>query len=144
MLVKEIMTRNVVTVHPEATLKELVKILKEHRINGVPVAIKDGTLVGVITMTDLLRILKDINYWDAIEKLKPGLGIKEAFASEKEKSTVAKKMTKQVNTVTEDDSVDHVLDLMCKHNIHTIPVVKDGKLIGIVGATDVVSACFLG
>jgi len=44
MLVKEIMTRNVVTVHPEASLKELAKILREHRINGVPVVNKDGSL----------------------------------------------------------------------------------------------------
>ncbi len=143
MLVKEIMTRNVVTVHPEASLKELARVLKEHRINGVPVVNKDGSLAGVITMTDLLRILKEINYWDSIEKMRPGLGIKEAFSTEKEQATVSKKMTKQVNTVSEDDPVEHVLDLMCKHNIHTIPVVKDNKLIGVIGATDIVNLSFL-
>lgn len=143
MLVKEIMTSNVITVRPDTTLKELAKILKEHRIKGVPVVTKDGILVGIITITDLLKILKDINYWDYIEKVKPGLGVREAFIREKEEATVGKKMTKQISTVSEDDSVDHVVDLMCKHNIHTIPVVKDNKLIGVIGATDIVNVSFL-
>ncbi len=143
MLVKEIMTRDVVTVKFETTLKELVKILKEHRIKGVPVVSEDGTLVGVITMTDLLKILRDISYWDNIEKVKPGLGVKEAFTREKDEATVGKKMTRQAYTVSEDDTVDHVVDLMCKHNAHTIPVIKDNKLIGIVGATDIVYVSFL-
>jgi len=143
MLVKEIMTKEVVTVRPEAPLKELAGIIKKHQINGMPVVSEDGTLVGIITMTDLLKILKDINYWDSIEKIKPGIGVKEAFMREKEKATVAKKMTTHVTTVSENDSIEHVVDLMCKHNIHTIPVVKDGKLVGIVGATDIVSVSFL-
>lgn len=143
MLVKDIMTKDVVTVRPEAGLNELAQILKEHRINGVPVAKDDGTLVGIITMTDLLKILKDINYWDNIEKIKPGIGVKEAFLKEKEKATVAKKMTTQITTVSQEDTVEHVVDLMCKHNIHTIPVVKDDKLIGVVGATDIVGVSFL-
>ncbi len=143
MLVKEIMTSDVVTVRPGSTLRELAKIIKEHRINGVPVTAEDGTLVGIITMTDLLKILKEINYWDSIEKIKPGIGVKEAFVREKEKATVGKKMTKQVTTVSENDSVEHVVDLMCKHNIHTIPVIKDNKLIGIVGASDIVYVSFL-
>ncbi len=83
------------------------------------------------------------NYWDTIEKIKPGIGVKEAFVREKEKATVGKKMTKQVTTVLENDSVEHVVDLMCKHNIHTIPVIKDNKLIGIVGASDIVNVSFL-
>jgi len=143
MIVKEVMTRDVVTVSPDTKLCDLAKVLREHRINGVPVTIKDGTLVGVITMTDLLKILRDINYWTQVEKVKPGIGVKEALVKEKEECTVEKKMTRGVNTVTEDDSIDYVLDMMCKHNIHTIPVVKENKLVGIVGATDIVSINFL-
>lgn len=143
MLVKEIMTRNVVTVSPSNTLKELAKVLKEHRINGVPVTTKDGTLVGVVTMTDLLKILRDINYWDHVEKIKPGIGVKDALLKEKDVCTVEKKMTKGVNTVTEEDTVDYALDLMCKHNVHTIPVVKENKLVGVVGATDIVGINFI-
>jgi len=143
MLVKDIMTKKVISAHPDMTLKELVGILIDHRINGVPVVNRDETLAGVITMTDLLKILKDINYWASIEKLKPGIGLKEAFIKEKKEATVGKKMTEQVSTVSENDPIENVLDLMCKHNIHTIPVVKDKKLIGIIGAADIIKASFL-
>lgn len=143
MLVKDIMTRDVVTIRPDTTLKELTKILIEHRINGVPVVTGDFRIAGVITMTDLLKILRDINYWDNIEKVKPGIGVKDALLKEKEYVTVEKKMTKTVSTVSEDDSIDHVIDLMCKHNIHTIPVVKEDKLVGVIGATDIIKISFL-
>lgn len=138
MLVKEIMTRNVVTVRPNVTIKQLIDILSQHRINGVPVVDGGGDLVGVITRTDLLRMLKDINYWGAIEKVKPGMGVLDALLKEKESLTVSKKMTNAVDTVSEEDPIERVVDLMCKHSIHTIPVVKDDKLVGVVGATDII------
>lgn len=143
MLVKDIMTRNVISVKPGASLRELTRILTDYRINGVPVVEDDGNLVGIITMTDLLKILRDINYWDGIEKLKPDVGIKDALLQEKEHVTVSRKMTTMVSTVLEDDPVDRVIDLMCKHNVHTIPVVKNNKLVGVVGATDIVKLKFL-
>ena len=143
MLVKDVMTRNVITVPPGTTLRELAKVLKENRVNGVPVVSKDGTLIGVITMTDLLKMLRDINYWGQVEKVKPGMGVRDALLKEKETATVETKMSKGVNVVTEEDDVEYVLDLMCKNNIHTIPVVKGNKVVGIIGATDIIRINFL-
>ena len=142
MKIKDIMTRNIISITPEASLKELAALIKQHRINGVPVVTKEGALVGIVTMTDILKILRDIYYWAELENVKPGLGVKDALMAEKEKATVETKMTTGVRTVKEDDSVEDILKIMCKHNIHTIPVTKDGKLIGIVGVTDIVYAIF--
>jgi len=142
MKIKDIMTRNIISITPEASLKELAALIKQHRINGVPVVTKEGALVGIVTMTDILKILRDIYYWAELENVKPGLGVKDALMAEKEKATVETKMTTGVRTVKEDDTVEDILKLMCKHNIHTIPVTKDGKLIGIVGVTDIVYAIF--
>ncbi|MBU1852864.1 MAG: CBS domain-containing protein [Candidatus Omnitrophica bacterium] len=138
MKVKDIMTKDVITVTHKTSLKELVSILKEKRIHGVPVVGEDGVLVGVITLTDMLKILQRIVYWEDIEQLKPGIGIKDALVRQKEDTSVGKNMTTSVNTVTEDEPVEKVLELMCRHNIHTIPVVKENKLVGIIGATDIV------
>jgi len=143
MLVKEIMTKEVVTIRPEVTLAEVVRLLKQHRINGVPVVTVGGVLVGIITMSDLLRLLRDINFWDKVEQIKPELSVKDAFLKDKEKAIVEKKMTHGVITVTEDETVERVLDLMSTRNIHTIPVMRDDKLVGIVGAMDIVSLNFL-
>jgi len=142
MKIKDIMTRNIISITPEASLKELATLIKQHRINGVPVVTKEGALVGIVTMTDILKILRDIYYWAELENVKPGLGVKDALMAEKEKATVETKMTTGVRTVKEDDTVEDILKLMCKHNIHTIPVTKDSKLIGIVGVTDIVYAIF--
>ena len=141
MKVKEVMTKNVITIKPETSLKEFASLIKEHRINGAPVVDEAGKLVGVVTMTDMLKILHDIYYWDEIEKVKPGIGIKDALIKEKDTATVGSKMTTAIRTVNEDDAVEDVLKIMCKHNIHTIPVVKDKKLVGIIGATDIVHIC---
>lgn len=143
MLVKEIMTKEVVTIRPEATLAEVVRLLKQHRINGVPVVTAGGVLVGIITMSDLLRLLRDINFWNKVEQIKPELSIKDAFLKDKEQAIVEKKMTHGVITVTEEETVERVLDLMSTRNIHTIPVMRDDKLVGIVGAMDIVSLNFL-
>ena len=142
MKIKEIMTKNVISITPEASLKELATLIKQHRINGVPVVTKEGALVGIVTMTDILKILRDIYYWSELESVKPGLGVKDALLAEKEKATVETKMTTGVRTIKEDDTVEDVLRLMCKQNIHTIPVTRDGKLVGIVGVTDIVYTVF--
>ncbi|OIO35491.1 MAG: hypothetical protein AUJ74_05815 [Candidatus Omnitrophica bacterium CG1_02_44_16] len=143
MLVKEIMTKEVVTIRPEATLAEAVRFLKQHRINGIPVVTDGGVLVGIITMSDLLRLLRDINFWNKVEQARPELSIKDAFLKDKEQAIVEKKMTHGVVTVKENEMVERVLDLMSTRNIHTIPVMRDDKLAGIVGAMDIVSLNFL-
>jgi CBS domain-containing protein len=142
MKIKDIMTKNIISITPEASLKELATLIKQHRINGVPVVTKEGALVGIVTMTDILKILRDIYYWAELENVKPGLGVKDALMAEKEKATVGTKMTTGVRTAKEDDTVEDILKLMCKYNIHTIPVVKDDKLVGIVGVTDIVYTVF--
>ena len=138
MKVKEIMTKDIITVTPNTALKDLASIIKKHRINGVPVVDEEGNLIGIVTMTDMLKILYGIYYWDEIEKAKPGLGVKDALIKEKENATVGEKMSTSVRTVQEDDDLEVALKMMCKHDIHTIPVTKDKKLIGVIGATDIV------
>jgi len=138
MKVKDIMAKDIITVTPETTLKELAGIIKKKKIHGVPVLDQNGELVGIMTVSDMLGILKGLVYWGELEKIKPGLGIKDALMKEKENAVVGQNMSKAVRTIKEDDSVEKVLELMCKHNVHTIPVVKEGKIVGVVGASDII------
>jgi len=71
MLVKEIMTREVITVSPDDSLKNVGEILKEKRISGLPV-VKDEKIVGIITLTDMLKVLERIYKWKELEKREPG------------------------------------------------------------------------
>lgn len=142
MLVKQIMSKKVIAVNAHTKLRELARIFKRHRINGVPVVDNKGAVIGIITKTDLLRMLKDIHFLKEVEDRSPQhRAMKECLIKEKNRATVRMKMTKQVWTVEEDSTIDYVLELMCKHNIHTIPVFRNRKMVGIVGATDMLNAC---
>ncbi|MGE5197026.1 MAG: CBS domain-containing protein [Deltaproteobacteria bacterium] len=142
MLIKEFMTRSVITVSPEDSLKDVGKILKEKRISGVPVIDQHRNVLGVITLTDMLKILDTIYRWREIEKKNPELKFSDMFEEEKEKAKVADFMTKNVITLEEDQGIEHVMELMFTHKIHTIPIVKDGQLCGIIGKRDLICACF--
>jgi len=142
MRVKDIMTKKVVTVTATAKLSEVASIFKKYKVSGVPVLDKKGLLVGVITITDMLKMLKEIQYLkDMGQRVPDTIPMKETLIQEKDRATVSMKMSTPVWTAEEESDIEYVLELMCNHNMHTIPVLRDGKLIGVVGASDIVDAC---
>ena len=142
MLVKEIMTKNVITVSPDTYLKEIGLIFKENRISGVPVVDSDGDIVGIVTLTDFFKILRQIYICKGVEKRWGGLELSETHEKKKTEAKAKDIMTKDIVTISEDASIDDVMRLMFDRGIHTIPVTKEGKLIGVVGKRDLIHACF--
>ena len=142
MLVRELMTKDVITVTPDDTLKDVGKILKEKRISGIPVVDAERNVVGVITLTDMLRILNQIYHWKEMELFYPGVKLSEMFEDEKCKAQVRDVMTKVVSTLEEDRPVEDLMRLFFHRKVHTIPITKNGKLSGIAGKRDLVYACF--
>ena len=143
MLVKDLMTANVMTISPEASLTDIGKILKEKRISGLPVTDQNGNLVGVVTLTDLLRILNRIYKWKGLER-RDGLEPKfsDMFEHEKASAKVSDIMTKSVVTLSVDDALDDVMRIMFENQIHTIPVTEEGRIVGVIGKRDLITACF--
>ncbi len=125
--VKDIMTRSVMTTHEDETLSDLADLLIRTKISGVPV-IKDNIVSGIITTTDLLKLMGQI---------KEGAFAKTGASSDSN-PTVKMFMTRNVSTVTEENSLADIVDIMCAKNIHTLPVVRDNKLVGIVGRRDMI------
>lgn len=142
MLVEEIMTRNVITVTPETSLKEAGKIFLEKRISGIPVVDKKGILCGMVTLTDMLKVLDEIYKWGEQEKKWSGLKIAEEFAKKKANAQVGDIMSQEAFTLTGEDSLKDVMRMMFVKNVHTIPIVKNTKLIGVIGKRDLISICF--
>jgi len=142
MLVTEIMTKDVITVSPDASLKDVGEILKERRISGVPVIDAKGNIVGIVTLTDMLRVLDQIYKWREMERRIPDLKLSEMFEKEKSEAKVRNVMTKSVYTLDENQTMEDVMRMMFDKKVHTIPITKDGKLLGIVGKRDLISACF--
>lgn len=137
------MTKTVFTVTPENSLKDVGVILKEKRISGLPVVDANNKVVGVITLTDMLRILDRIYHWRKAEKQMPQLKFSEMFEKEKSAAKVKDFMSHEVITLDSDRSVEQVMELMFARGIHTIPITdQNGTLVGVIGKRDLVYICF--
>lgn len=145
MLAKDIMTSNVITVGPEDTVEEVVKVLLDNKISGVPVINKDKEVIGIVSEGDLLvknqklrppafiQILGGVIYLDDPEDFKEDL--RKAFAYKVEDI-----MTVIPATVEEDTPVEEIAATMAEEGINRVPVVKDGKLVGIVTRADIIKS----
>lgn len=141
-MVKDIMTTDVITISPEASLKDVGDILKSKRVSGLPVVDENGNIVGIITLTDMLRVLDQIYHWKEIERRVKDLKLSEMFEKEKLDAKVKNIMAKEVLVLDENEPVEGVMRLMFNRKVHTIPITRNGKLVGIVGKRDLISACF--
>lgn len=127
MLVRERMTQNPVVVSPSTTFQDAFQLLREKKIRRLPVVRKNGELVGIVVEKDLLYAspspatslsLHEVHY------LLSKLVIKDV-------------MTKPVISVPDDCPVEEAARIMIDHRIGSLPVLKDGKLVGIITETDV-------
>ncbi len=136
MRVSEVMTTDVVAVGPSTPLGEVVRLLLERHITGVPVVDDEGRVAGVVSESDLinsdrLRGRSIRTYWQD-----PG-----GFARAHWKtgaSRAGEVMTRPAICVTEDRTVEGVATLMIERGIKRAPVVRDERLVGIVTRADVI------
>jgi len=117
MIAKEIMTKDVITVTPTTTIRNLAMILIKNQISGAPVAGRNGRIVGVVSEADIVA--------------KKGKDVKAI-------------MSKKVISVKEETSVEKIAQLMTTHKIKRIPVMRGDEVVGIVSRADIVSAIALG
>ncbi|NIA08882.1 MAG: CBS domain-containing protein [Nitrospiraceae bacterium] len=141
--VKEIMTAPPITVSPETSVRDLAKLLTEHHINGVPVLDNTGNLTGIVTEADLidqgkmLHIPTVLYFLDSVIFLenpkKMGKELKK-MAGTKVKDIC----TRDVVTVEEDTPLDKVATLIAERHVNTLPVMREGQIVGVVGRGDLV------
>jgi CBS domain-containing protein len=139
---KDIMTTRPVVVTPEMKTVEAARLLLEHRVNGLPVVDRVGRLVGIICQSDLVAQQKKIplpSVFNLLDGLIP-LASPRNFEHEVQKilaSTVSQAMTPHPITVSPDTGLEEIAALMVDKKFHTLPVVDQDKLIGVVGKEDV-------
>jgi CBS-domain-containing membrane protein len=140
--VKDIMTKEVISVSPDTEIVHAAKILLEKRINGMPVIDAFGRLVGIICQSDLVAQQKGIpipSVFTLLESFIPLTSMKR-IDKEMEKIaalTVKEAMTLEPVTVRPETEIEEVAKLMVDKKFHTLPVVDGGKVVGIVGKEDV-------
>jgi CBS domain-containing protein len=111
--------RDVFTTQPHRTLKEVVELLASKGVGAVVVSDASQSVLGIISERDVVRVL----------------GRQGASALE---DPVSRHMTPKVITVTRDDTIEHVMQTMTDGRFRHVPVVQDGRLIGIISIGDVV------
>jgi CBS domain-containing protein len=134
--VSDIMTREVLTVSPHATLKDVAQLLVANRVSGVPVVGVDGSVLGVVSEGDILR-KEEGQRKSRIRRLTASL----AEAQLKHNARDAgEAMTTPVVTIEPGAFVAEAARTMLDRGVKRLPVVHDGKLVGIVTRADLVRA----
>lgn len=126
--VSHIMTKDVVTLNPTQSLYDAERLFNKHGIRHIPV-VEGKRVVGVISKTDLLRIsFADLtDNEDTVEVVVYDL------------YTIPQVMTKVPVTVESDTTIKEVAEILTKQSFHSIPVVDQGNLVGIVTSTDLIN-----
>jgi CBS domain-containing protein len=147
--VKDIMTKELITVSPNTEIVQATKLLLENRINGIPVTDETGKLVGILCQSDLIAQQKKLpipSFFTFLDGLITLTSMKQIEKQVQKIAaiTVDQAMTPNPVTVQPDTNIERVAALMVDKNFHTIPVVDEGKLVGIVGKEDLLKTLIPG
>ena len=139
----DIMKKDVISVAPDMPVDKLGKFFIEHDISGAPVVDSLGQLVGIVTEYDLISMSKKfhlpslLRIFDAVIPLE-GSGAIEKEIKMMSASQVADISVKDVVTISEDTPIDEIATIMADKHLTLLPVIKDGKVAGIVGKHEVI------
>lgn len=132
MEVGSIMTKNVVTVKQDESIKDAVIKLRKYKKSGFPVLDDEGKVVGVFSETDILDKLPDI--FEESDKI-PMIDVQELTTP-----PVSSVMGKPPITVNSKEDIRNVAKIFLERYIHRVPVVDDSKLVGIISLGDLLKA----
>jgi len=145
MIARDIMRSDVITIGPDATVRELADLLAEHAISGVPVVDGKGALVGVVTEGDVImqdaelhfphyvQFLDSVIYLESVRKFEERF--RKTFGNK-----VADVMSTEVVSVGPDATIHEVTTLMADNDVNRLPVIDEGRIVGIITRGDIVRA----
>ncbi len=133
---KEVMTKNLITVHEHEILDTVVSYFSSHNIHHLPVLNSDAKLVGIISQTDIERLKMSASIFK--------FNTEDDYNKALFECLIAKSvMTKNVVHVGPNDKIDVAYAIFKKNKIHALPVVEESTLIGIITPLDLLNFFFL-
>jgi predicted transcriptional regulator len=141
--VGDIMTTTVIRVQPETPVSEIARLMSQHDISGLPVVNAANHVVGVVTELDMIvrnTHFKLPNFIFIFDNMIP-LETPSHYRERLEKilgTTAAEIMSEPAVTITPGDSIEDLAELMVERRMNPIPVVEEGRLVGIVSRSDIV------
>jgi CBS domain-containing protein len=167
--VRDIMQRDVVTVAPEASARELARMLEDNHVSGVPVCESTGIVVGVVSASDLVRLAAedrdDAVAWELDDDVEPDdvendaaawsyfiaeeppprfADIEQLHGPDLDDVTVSEIMSRAPVFVSPSLSIPELANMLLTHRIHRAVVAEDDRLVGIVTTLDVLRAVAAG
>lgn len=143
--IREIMTKDLVTVRRETTVGELARLFAEKHISGIPVVDDGGRLIGMVTETDLVEQDKSLHIPTVISIFDWVICLESEKKFEKELrkmtgQTVGDILNTDIATLSPEDPVSRAADIMSSRKVSTIPVLEGGRLAGVVARIDLIRA----
>jgi CBS-domain-containing membrane protein len=140
---KEIMSKEVITVKTEMPVSELADLLWKNKIGGVPVVDDNGSLVGVVTESDLIDQNKKVHIPTIMTILDSMIFLENPAKLDKELkkmtgTTVGDIYSTEIVTVSENTPMYEVATIMANQKVHTLPVVANDKVLGVIGKADII------
>jgi CBS-domain-containing membrane protein len=137
------MTRDIISVHKETPVAELAKLLTSHNICGVPVLDDENKVIAVVTENDLIDQSKKLHIPTVITILDSVFYLENPDKMEAEMKKIAGANVADIcsgtpKTISPDTRLDEIATIMAEGNIHTLPVLDNGKLVGMIGKKDII------
>jgi CBS domain-containing protein len=142
MKAKDVMTSTVISVQPNATILQAARQMLQHHISGLPVITQSGEIVGILSEGDFLRrreIATERRHSRWLEFLM-GPGKLAVEYTHSHGSKVAEVMTTEVHTVTEDTTLEDIVELMERRRIKRVPVMRGKEVVGMVTRSNLMRA----
>jgi CBS domain-containing protein len=117
LVAKDVMSKEPMTIREETKVKEVIRLLVERKVTGLPVVSEDMRLLGIVTEKDVLKMLYGRN-----TKVK----------------TAADLMTRRIEYFDENDSLLEVFKCLVENSFRRVPVLSQGKLVGIISRADII------
>lgn len=140
MRAHQIMTRSVITIAPDATILEAAQTMLQHHVSGLPVVDAAGKLLGIVSEGDFIRRGEIGTPRKRGRWLKVLLGDSAVDYVREHGRRVSDVMTSDPVTVTEDATLEQIVDAMETNGVKRLPVMKDGRLVGLVSRANLMQA----
>ncbi len=140
---KDIMTTDIISVRGTTPVSELAKLLTSNNISGAPVLNDDDKVIAVVTESDLIDQSKKLHIPTVVTILDSVFYLENPDKMEAEMKKIAGSKVSEIcsgspKTVSSDTQLDEIATIMAEENIHTLPVLEEGKLVGIIGKKDII------
>lgn len=146
MLVREVMTTDVLTFRPEESVQDAYRALVEADVDGGPVIDGEGHVVGMLSTGDLLVQETRLHYPTVVSLFGAYLELPSSHRKFEEDlrravgADVDDVMTRHVETCSPDDTLERAATLMHEHDVSRLPVTEGGRLVGIIARGDILRA----